>query len=729
MINKTGIATGLAAILLASAIPNVSSAQQVTKMKLGSDPVITSFDFEDKDYSPGETLEYRVTAEDANGDMWKGVWEIHDDKGAVYYEPFYLSHYLEDKEMTGEIDHTFKLHIPNDERLLVGEYYLVIGLVDMRQVQGRSEMLPLRFAEAEEVFEETGLFDIDDMYASQHRASTKEKTPELVHFDLMQPEAAVNAILKKKKKRARKMGYDAPVFHHLDGWNKYFIEVCNIEPGEEILFEVLPYVGEEPATIIPSQNDRWKMTLTAAHDGCASDVRDLDLNDLELTDDAQRTLSGYHERDFQGFIDGFMVNYGTQKTYFAGPWNNRFSINGEKRPKVKKYAVTLANFPDFPSELMPAEGPVIEPKLTGFEIVNGFYAKLLEKRRIEFEAERKRPDLYDYTPKLSNDDLLFIEVCSLRAPIDVKLIPYEKYGGEIMPEEAVTGVLVPREEDHCARDLWNLDVIFSGDFSLNYGGLKIIYGDQQAIFGTGYYTGTASSYNASLNMFNPDQSLVLEGVERNRLEHVQIRPLHFNQYRHFEKARGPDNVEELMAAAASAATETEFDILSIKIDDFFDSGFIAYAARNELEINHTGVQYDYHSNRIVFNHTRGDRYIFKEDGTIQKNGIIYEMGNDDQDVSVAKDVVETLENTMASFENLDWDNMQYVVADPRMHSYDLFSIFTIAESTAFQLYKPDSAMGQMFIEQAKEEDIEFDREQVLIAKESEDGTFDYEVFP
>lgn len=172
-----------------------------------------------------------------------------------------------------------------------------------------------------------------------------------------------------------------------------------------------------------------------------------------------------------------------------------------------------------------------------------------------------------------------------------------------------------------------------------------------------------------------------------------------------------------------------YDDLSASIDDFFSSGFIAYATRNEAGINYER-KFNYYSlnDAVTFKHS-GHVYWFYKNGDVLRDENDYEMGTEpDLDIPVAQGVTTAIESIMTKFDNLDLENPVYVVVDPDSDAHKAFFINKFAEGTACQLYRPDSQMGQFFIEQAREEGIEFNLENALSITENPDGSFVYELF-
>lgn len=176
-------------------------------------------------------------------------------------------------------------------------------------------------------------------------------------------------------------------------------------------------------------------------------------------------------------------------------------------------------------------------------------------------------------------------------------------------------------------------------------------------------------------------------------------------------AKKPDNFNDLVA----------------EVDEFFSSGFIAYSARNELSIFTDDFTYMQRNNIVGFKHD-GKKYLFKEDGSVQRQAEDYTMGtNPETDREVADAVIDRLNKIETDFNNLNWQDTRYVVAEPGAN-YQHFVLGALEDGNPVQLYKPDSLMGQFFIEDAKATRGEFifgDESDYLLVIERNDGTFNY----
>lgn len=167
------------------------------------------------------------------------------------------------------------------------------------------------------------------------------------------------------------------------------------------------------------------------------------------------------------------------------------------------------------------------------------------------------------------------------------------------------------------------------------------------------------------------------------------------------------------------------------VDEFFNSGIIAYAVRNELDLDFTGLDIDANARSITHIDEFAGKYFFTGGDYVERDDAFHEMGSDPmRDYFVMEDVAEILRETLEDFENLKWDNatMTYLVGNPETEAYKEFSVQMFETSVSCQLYRPDTSMGQMFIQEARDKGFEFDLEENVLYISEDEGMFYYSVF-
>lgn len=191
-----------------------------------------------------------------------------------------------------------------------------------------------------------------------------------------------------------------------------------------------------------------------------------------------------------------------------------------------------------------------------------------------------------------------------------------------------------------------------------------------------------------------------------------------------------DSLKDKYRGEATQVSSDEFYSALGVVDDFFNSGFIAYSTRNEMVLDMSGLHYNPSENEIVYITLDNDMYVFGSDGSVIVNEEDYDFGeNPEKDLVVAEGVSSSLIQTLEYFEGLDFTDTRYTVAEPGSPAYQKYMFRSFVTGTSHQLYNPDSSMGQMFVQEAMDQGLEFDFDNdILIAMETEEG-FDYSLWP